>query len=67
MSPLREGFRASQIVSIMNFVVVSSVGIMRVDCIYVLTIALVKRVFTKKNINMISHFSTKTKYIMGTH
>ena len=30
---LREGFRASQIVRITNFVVVSSVGIMRVDCI----------------------------------
>ena len=29
---LREGFRASQIVSITNFVVVLSVGIMRVDC-----------------------------------
>ena len=30
---LREGFRASQIVSITNFVVVKGVGIMRVDCI----------------------------------
>ena len=29
---LREVFCASQIVSIANFVVVSSVGIMRVDC-----------------------------------
>ena len=29
---LREGFRASQIVSITKFVVVSSVGIMRADC-----------------------------------
>ena len=33
MSPLERGFRASQIVSIAIFVVVSSVGIMRVDCI----------------------------------
>ena len=33
MSPLsREGFLGSQTVSIMNFVVVSSVGVMRVDC-----------------------------------
>ena len=30
---LREGFRASQIVSITNFVAVSSVRIKRVDCI----------------------------------
>ena len=30
---LREGFRTSEIVSITNFVVVSSVGIMRVDYI----------------------------------
>ena len=32
---LREGFHARQIVSITNFVIVSSVGIMRVDCIYI--------------------------------
>ena len=31
---LREGFHASQIINITNFVVVSCVGIKRVGCIY---------------------------------